>query len=199
MKKLRRWTPPVTEALNTDVLDNILSTFFPQCDRVPELYIREPVAWEEKYDVSSVELAGIAKRLRARDNKAPGPDGIPRRVWLYALTHLSEPIKRLYTDCLKAWEFPPVWGKANLVLIPKGGRTDGAPSAYRPICLLDEVGKLFERIIADRLVRQMREVGPNLHEEQFGFSENRSTTDAILRVRHLVESETSEGRVVIAI
>lgn len=70
----------MTEVLDTDVLDNILSTLFPQCDRVPELYIREPVAWEERYGVSSVELTGIAKRLRARGNKAPGPDGIPGRV-----------------------------------------------------------------------------------------------------------------------
>ncbi|KMQ85535.1 reverse transcriptase, partial [Lasius niger] len=157
MKKLRRWTPPVTEALDTDVLDNILSTLFPQCDRVPELYIREPVAWEEEYEVSSVELAGIVKRLRAWGNKAPGPDGIPGKVWLYALTHLSEPVYQAAVyGLLKSRGVPPSLGR-------------------------------------------MREVGPNLHEKQFGFREKRSTTDAILRVRHLVESETGEGRVVIAI
>ncbi|KMQ88579.1 reverse transcriptase [Lasius niger] len=95
--------------------------------------------------------------------------------------------------------FPPVWERANVVLIPKGGRPAGTPSAYRPICLLDEIGKIFERIIVGRLVQHLKEVGPDLHEEQFGFREGRSTTDAILRVRSLAESSMEGSRVLVAV
>lgn len=42
-----------------------------------------------------------------------------------------------------------------MVLILKGGKPEDLPSSYRPICLLDEAGKILERTIADRLVRQL--------------------------------------------
>lgn len=82
---------------------------------------------------------------------------------------------------------------------PQGDRPAGTPSVYRPICLLDEVGKLLERVIVGRLVRHLGEVGPNLHEEQFGFREGRSTTDAILRVQSFVDSVTEGGGVLIVV
>ena len=35
--------------------------------------------------------------------------------------------------------------------------------------MLDEVGKLFERIVADRLVEHMERTGRNVADCQFGF------------------------------
>jgi len=100
----------------------------------------------------------------------------------------------LFTGCLRESCFPLEWKKAKLVLIPKGGKPEDLPSSYRPICLLDEAGKILERIIADRLVRQLSRIGPDLSEEQYGFRGGRSTIDAILRVRSAVEAETEDGR-----
>lgn len=45
--------------------------------------------------------------------------------------------------------FPGEWKEASLVLIPKLGK----PGKYRPICMLGKMGKLFERIVAERIVR----------------------------------------------
>jgi hypothetical protein len=44
----------------------------------------------------------------------------------------------------QVWNLPPQWKEAALVLLPKEGKPSGRPSSYRPICLLDETGKLFE-------------------------------------------------------
>jgi len=55
--------------------------------------------------------------------------------------------------CLKEGVFLPVWRRAKLVLLRKGNKPADTPSGYRPICLLDEEAKLFERIIVRRLVR----------------------------------------------
>ncbi|XP_046977643.1 uncharacterized protein LOC124543463 [Vanessa cardui] len=70
------------------------------------------------------------------------------------------------------------------------------PSAYRPIVLLDEAGKLFERIIAARLVGSME---PGLSEWQFGFRRGRSTLDAVARLREVAEEEVSRGGVLLAV
>jgi len=99
----------------------------------------------------------------------------------------------IFNKCLRQGQFPQQWKKAKLVLLPKAGREAGTPSAYRPICLLDEVGKIFERILATRLVQHLFRNG-DLHEEQYGFREEKSTIDAIRRVRSLAEAAISEGR-----
>lgn len=59
---------------------------------------------------------------------------------------------------------------------------DSLPSAYSPIVLLDEVGQIFERIIADRIVGCLGNAGPDLSNVQFGFRKGRSTVE-IQRVK----------------
>jgi len=86
-----------------------------------------------------------------------------------------------------------------LVLLHKEDREAGTPSAYKPICLFDEVGKIFERILANRLVQHFFRSGSDLHKEQYGFRERRSTIDAILRIRSLTEAAVGEGRVALAV
>lgn len=100
---------------------------------------------------------------------------------------------------MREGKFPPAWKEANIVLFPKGGKPRDQPSAYRPICLLDEVGKIFERIICDRLVWHLSREGPNLNEDQYGFRAGRSTVDAIGRVRSVAGSVTKEGGMALAI
>lgn len=53
-----------------------------------------------------------------------------------------------FNACLKEGRFPAEWKVARLVLLKKGNKPEGLPSSYRPICLLDEAGKFFERILA---------------------------------------------------
>jgi len=67
------------------------------------------------------------------------------------------------------------------------------PSAFCPIVLLDEVGKLFERVFNARLVDHLERVGPSLSDRQFGFREGRSTIDAIMRVKALAEESVRDG------
>jgi len=102
------------------------------------------------------------------------------------------------TACLRETSFPDKWKKARLVLLKKSGKPNGEPSAYRPICLLSEAGKLFERVLAARLGQYLRDCD-GLSEEQFGFRGGRSTVDAIVRLRGLVEDATGDGRLAMVI
>ena len=79
---------------------------------------------------------------------------------------------------MKEKTFPEVWKKQKLDLLPKPNKRHGDPSSYRPICLLDTAGKIFERIIYNRLLPFV-ELNRGLSERQFGFRKNRSTTNAI--------------------
>jgi hypothetical protein len=54
------------------------------------------------------------------------------------------------------------------------------PSSYRPISLFDTVGKVFEKILFTRILREVNEPGL-LRDEQFGFRPNHSTTLQLAR------------------
>jgi hypothetical protein len=64
------------------------------------------------------------------------PDGIPNR----ALKHL---LVALFNAILRTQYFPPVWKHARVISILKPGNDLALPSSYRPISLLDTIGKVF--------------------------------------------------------
>ncbi|CAK1585034.1 unnamed protein product [Parnassius mnemosyne] len=129
-----------------------------------------------------------------------GPDGLPGKAWVLASEALGPRLEGLLSACLERGQFPLRWKTGKLVLIRKPGRPADSPSAYRPVVLLDEVGKLFERVIANRLAEYLAGTGPDLAEHQFGFRKRRSTVDAIMRVRALTTGDAvARGGVVLAV
>lgn len=200
LKKHRAWTPPATETLEPLLLDKIVDTLFPSRVEGSTLEwgpgLNGPHELSEEQVVSGVELSRAVWKMRSR--KAPGPDGIPGKIRVRAMDFLGARLGHLFTKCLRLGQFPQQWKRAKLVLLPKAGRNADTPSAYRPICLLDEMGKLFERILAARLIQHLSRNG-DLQEEQYGFRKARSTVDAVKRVRSLTEAATAEGRMMLAI
>lgn len=76
---------------------------------------------------------------------------------------LAEQFRQLYNSYLQRGIFPQSWRKASLVFLRKESKDAGSSSAYRPIYLLNEMCKLFERIIANRLIQHLSRVGPNVN------------------------------------
>jgi hypothetical protein len=89
----------------------------------------------------------------------------------------------VFNAVLRSQYFPSAWKHARVVSILKPGKDPALPSSYRPISLLDTVGKLFEKILVARVLREVSERGL-LRDEQFGFRPRHSTT---LQLAHLVE------------
>ncbi|CAK1587314.1 unnamed protein product [Parnassius mnemosyne] len=150
---------------------------------------------------TGVDLRVAVRRLKVR-NTAPGPDGLPGKAWVLASEALGPRLEGLLSACLERGQFPLRWKTGKLVLIRKPGRPADSPSAYRPVVLLDEGGKLFERVIANRLAEHLAGTGPDFAEHQFGFRKRRSTVDAIMRVRALTTGDAvarGGGGVVLAV
>jgi hypothetical protein len=70
------------------------------------------------------------------------------------------------------------------VPILKPGKNPKLPSSYRPISLLDTVGKLFGKILLTRVLREVNERGL-LRDEQFGFRPRHNTTLQLARVERV--------------
>ncbi|EFN65452.1 Probable RNA-directed DNA polymerase from transposon X-element, partial [Camponotus floridanus] len=81
---------------------------------------------------------------------APGMDGVKFTYWKSISQEMIAQVANALNVCIKEGSFLIQWKRALLVLIPKGKIETEVPKV-RPICLLNEVAKLFERIIVDRL------------------------------------------------
>jgi hypothetical protein len=78
------------------------------------------------------------------------------------------------------------------VVIPKPNKPDYSnPKAYRPIALLNCLGKVLEKLMASRL-SGMAETHDLLHPDQIGGRPQRSAIDAAMALTHDVEMGRSK-------
>ncbi|KAM3958882.1 putative 115 kDa protein in type-1 retrotransposable element R1DM [Aphomia sociella] len=184
--KLQGWAPPVTKSLQPQLLEDVVRTLFPeQPEFAPPL-----MSPADPGEGGQSEIAEVPAVTRAEFEVA-----------VDRLRGETKPRDQTACQdrCLETGRFPKDWKTGRLVLLRKPGRPVESPSAYRPLVLLDETSKLFERVLSRRLVRHLNEVGPELSQVQFGFREGRSTIDAIERVKALSEEVVSQRGVLLAV
>lgn len=133
---------------------------------------------EDPIDLSEIEMAIKAMKMR----KAPGPDEVPpsavKRLWQAKPRVLRD----LFGDCLRSGIFPRVWKVGTIkILVKSEDRRREEVGSYRPITLLPVMGKIFERLLVERLLSRVGRPRPDSC--QYGFARGRSTVDALLRVR----------------
>lgn len=124
-----------------------------------------------------VEAAAVLK-----PGKAPGPDGVSAETVRIAVKEMPEALLAVFNRLVCEGSFPAVWKRAKVVLIPK----DQSGQKFRPISLLDTVGKLYELMLRKRL---NEEIDGMLSGHQYGFRRGRSTVEAVLdavNVRNVV-------------
>ncbi|KAF0715677.1 Uncharacterized protein FWK35_00027935 [Aphis craccivora] len=90
--------------------------------------------------------------------------------------------QKIFNQCMIDGVFPKPWKRARLVLLRKGNKPADQPLSYHPLCMLDTTGKLFERIVCNRIEEALDKERTGLAENQYGFRKGRSTIDAIQRV-----------------
>lgn len=87
-----------------------------------------------------------------------------------------------------------------MVLIPKGLAIVPEEIKARPICLLDDVGKILEKVIADRINGWLDDDETrSLSVNQYGFRRARSTVDALFRLQELTQPVIDENGFAVAI
>ncbi len=98
---------------------------------------------------------------------------------------------------IKHEKIPLVWKISNIVPIPKGSNST-SPSNYRPISLLSVVSKVLEKIIYNRVAKNLESLCPP-PSNQWGFLPQRSTTSAFIKVTDDWLTQLEEGNEVAAI
>ena len=105
-------------------------------------------------------------------------------------------ITAIYNDCLRRGVFPKRWKTAKLIPIVKPGKecSDEA-SKYRPISLLNVGGKVLEKLLIDRINHHVFS-HDHMSKNQYGFTPQKSPTDAAMAVKGFVEEGLAAGEII---
>ena len=164
-------------------------TVVPNSSKLPSVFIRKT----DKY-LSTVTFYEneIKKAIPNLDpNKAHGHDMLSIRMLKISDDSLCGPLALIFQWCFKNGKFPSEWKKANV--IPTYKKNDKQlVKNYRPISLLPICGKIFERLIYNKLFHFFQEnnlISPN----QSGFKPGDSCTNQLLAITHEIYKSFDDG------
>ena len=92
--------------------------------------------------------------LKCTDSSAPGPDKMSWHHWKLIFTNddCLQKIINITDTCINLGHWPKYFKISTTVVIPKPNKQSyGNPKAFHPIVLLNTLGKLIEKAIAERL------------------------------------------------
>ena len=128
----------------------------------------------------------ISKIIKNLDNnKAPGVDNITNTIIKYLEPSLKILLHEMYNFSYEHSYFPKRWKTAKITMIYKNKGSKFDPSNYRPISLLPQFGKIFEKLISDKLYLWC-DMNNILNQEQSGFRKGRSTNDHLFLLTQYV-------------
>lgn len=97
-----------------------------------------------------------------KEKKSPGLDRIFPESVKTAVEVNPQVMVKVMNELLVSQRFPVCWKTANVCLLPKEKE-----NTYRPICLIDTLGKYYEILVRGRLERE-REQKKGLSNSQYG-------------------------------
>ena len=125
--------------------------------------------------------------------KASGPNGIPTKILQMISKEISPPLSKICNMAITTGTHPEKLKLVNVLPIyKKGSRL--LISNYRPISLLSNLNKIFEKIIFKR-VYNFIEKNEILYPLQYGFRPKHSTTHALINITEKIRSALDHNKV----
>jgi len=177
--------------------DTLHSTFNTVLNRQTNLNILgeiEHKATSRWYPLSKEEFNQAISKCN--DLSATGPDNLTWR-------HLKSIVKQdeclvniinIADSCINLGHWPNYFKYSSTVIIPKPNKMSYDQSkSFHPIVLLNTLGKLIEKVIAERI--QFTVTSNNfIHPNQLGGLKFKSTTDAGVALTHIVRLGWVKGK-----
>ena len=134
------------------------------------------------------EIYKLIKNLK--NKKSSGFDEISAKFLKLCAPYVSIPLANIFNASISKGVYPDLLKTARVTPIyKKGVKSD--PGNYRPISVLSQVNKVFEKILHKRLYKYLSKF-KILYEYQFGFREGHSTTQALVEITDRLKKAIDE-------
>ena len=141
----------------------------------------------------SVDETEIVRLIDSLENsKASGPHSIPTEILKLIKFNICYPLKEIINLSFATGVYPDILKIAKVIPIFKNKGDLLVVVNYRPISLLSNINKIFEKLVYSRLYSFL-----NLHnciyELQFGFRAKHSTDHALISLTEMIREALDSG------
>ena len=140
--------------------------------------------------ISDGEILKALKELKT--NRSAGPDLLINEFFKHAKDILTPVLSKLFNKIFDLGYFPKSWSEGHVIPLHKKGSLNNVEN-YRGITLLSTIGKLFARVLNNRLADWGESYSVYI-EAQAGFRSNMSTIDNIYVLHGLISHFLNSGK-----
>ena len=141
-------------------------------------------------EISRAEIFKACKELSV--GKSGGPDFVLNEFFKYGINEMANYLHRLFNVIFEKGYFPSKWTEGFIVPLHKKGDVNQVEN-YRGITLLSTFGKLFSRILNNRLTEWAEEYHIYV-EAQAGFRKHMGTIDNIFVLHGVINHLLNENK-----
>lgn len=157
----------------------------------PKNYVENKIVLENSILLSSVEIQEVIRVIKGlKKKKSPGYDGIRSETLIEIAEEIALPLNIAINKSFSTGIFPKSLKVGIIKPLHKGGETNEINN-YRPVTLISNIAKIFEKVIKIRLTSFWGKY-KILSDNQFGFRDGRSTEDAIASLTQQVYKALDE-------
>ena len=176
---ISKYSPPPLNKIDPTTLETVneFHTQHPNITKpLPNIDINRLIP--DSITLRPIKFHDVVQTIYKFKNKAPGPDCI-RRVHLVNVPKIFIVLlTKIFNYALSTGLYPPSFKSGIMIFLGKKGKPLNVPSGYRPITLINILGKIFGKIINDRFVKHM-EINKKLDPLQFGFRRGWGTASSL--------------------
>ena len=147
------------------------------------------------FEIQKVNVATVSLLIESLSNKtSAGTDGISNKLLKFVADPLLEPLQKLINLSIQSGTVPQQLKEAKVLPIYKGADAGSKHqySNYRPIAILNTIGKVLEKAVEWQL-RQYFTSNGLFYSGQYGFRPNRNTTQALLDLSCHIHEKLDQG------
>lgn len=143
---------------------------------------------EDAPEFTEEKLKRVVRQMK--NGKAPGIDGFGAEIVKRCYSRIGESLLKIYNTALRDGVFPGQWKYGIVGILYKGdGKDMSEVKSYRPLTLLPVFGKMYEKLINQRLNMAMMAKGM-YNEQQYGFRKGLGTDAALYDVKKYISEIT---------
>ena len=172
----------ITEAFNnffTNIGNNLAQSLESSDENAYKNYLGNPI--QETLNLTETNPDETQKLIeRINPKKSTGSDDLPGKFLIISAPIVAGPISKLFNLAISTGEYPNVLKIAKVLPIYKKGK-NAYMNNYRPISILTQINKIFERLLCN----QMKTFFNNhdiFYKYQYGFREIHSTEQALIEL-----------------
>lgn len=128
-----------------------------------------------------------------KNRKAPGPDNVSNEHIKRLPVEMLMLLMHIFNACLAIGYFPDHWKQAVVNCILKPGKPPSLVESWRLISLISCLGKLFERIVLNRMKITIED-NQIFIPEQYGFVAGKSCTHQLYRTTRFIKQHLNKKR-----